>query len=357
MKPYEPVTLQYRDVRSDKIYRVSLEPEGESYHVVFAFGRRGNTFQIGRKTTTPVALEEAGGILERLVASKLAKGYTPLPGGAPFSGTADAGRDSGLRPQLLNPVDEARLQTLLDDTVHVMQQKYDGKRLLLRKADGILIAANRRGLEIPVPAEIALVARDLPGDWVIDGEAVADRLHAFDILESDGRDLRPCRYDERRTALCSLLFRAGLWICPVPTATAPGEKSALFRLLKREGAEGVVFKRIDAPYVPGRPASGGGMLKHKFVESASCIVLAPNPAKRSVALVLYDRGNPIEVGNVTIPPNHPVPTPGAVVEVRYLYAFPGGSLYQSVYLGPRPDIEPEECALDQLKFKREPATN
>jgi bifunctional non-homologous end joining protein LigD len=60
----------------------------------------------------------------------------------------------------------------------------------------------------------------------------------------------------------------------------------------------------------------------------------------------------VPVGNVTIPPNHPVPEVGAVVDVRFLYAFKeSNSLYQPVYLGQRKDIEPHECILSQLKFK------
>lgn len=56
-------------------------------------------------------------------------------------------------------------------------------------------------------------------------------------------------------------------------------------------------------------------------------------------------------GNVTIPPNHPVPVVRQVVEVRYLYATEAGILYQPVYLGEREDIEPTDCVRSQLKFK------
>ncbi len=62
-------------------------------------------------------------------------------------------------------------------------------------------------------------------------------------------------------------------------------------------------------------------------------------------------GGRMPVGKVTIPPNHAVPRRGEVVEVRYLYAYPGGSLYQPVYLGRRDDVTPVDCLLAQLKFK------
>jgi len=56
---------------------------------------------------------------------------------------------------------------------------------------------------------------------------------------------------------------------------------------------------------------------------------------------------------VTIPPNHDIPSPGSVVECRYLYAFKeSGSIYQPVYLGEREDIRHAECITAQLKYKR-----
>ena len=54
---------------------------------------------------------------------------------------------------------------------------------------------------------------------------------------------------------------------------------------------------------------------------------------------------------MTIPPNHSIPPPRSIVEVRYLYAFPGGCVFQPVYLGPRDDVTPQECHISQLKLK------
>jgi len=91
----------------------------------------------------------------------------------------------------------------------------------------------------------------------------------------------------------------------------------------------------------------------KFTTTITCKVLHRNGDKRSVALGVYQHPGDgfAEVGNVTIPPNFAVPEPGALVETRYLYAYPGGSLYQPVYLGQRTDIE---CAdsVKSLKYKQ-----
>ncbi|MDB6078582.1 MAG: ligase, partial [Akkermansiaceae bacterium] len=125
--------------------------------------------------------------------------------------------------------------------------------------------------------------------------------------------------------------------------------------LKAGGREGVVFKQIDKPYEAGRPASGGPALKFKFEESASFVVIKINE-KRSVALILFEGDKVRQAGNVTIPANHEIPEVGKVVDVRYLYAMrESGSIYQPVFLGVRDDITSEECTVDQLKWKSEPA--
>ena len=49
---------------------------------------------------------------------------------------------------------------------------------------------NRKGLIVSVPENIAREAMRLPGDCLLDGEAVGDTLHVFDLLESGGIDHR-----------------------------------------------------------------------------------------------------------------------------------------------------------------------
>ena len=62
----------------------------------------------------------------------------------------------------------------------------------------------------------------------------------------------------------------------------------------------------------------------------------------------------VPVGNVTIPPNKEVPPLNALVEVRYLYAYKGGSLYQPTYIMDRSDeLDREECVISQLSYKSE----
>jgi bifunctional non-homologous end joining protein LigD len=181
---------------------------------------------------------------------------------------------------------------------------------------------------------------------------VGDVLHAFDLLEWDGQDYRIHPYLRRFVILSNLLTKPDIThIEFVETATDPANKERLFRQLQAGKKEGVVFKRLDAPYTPGLPNSGGTQLKHKFYATCSAVVSKIN-GKRSVELQLFSRERWLPVGNVTIPPNFNVPAVAEVVEIRYLYAFrESNALYQPVYLGPRTDVEPHECVLSQLKYK------
>lgn len=136
-----------------------------------------------------------------------------------------------------------------------------------------------------------------------------------------------------------------------PPAFSSDEKVKLLNRVKAESGEGVVFKRIDAPYEAGRPNSGGAQLKYKLYASASVIVLKQND-KRSVEMGMIESdGQLVSVGNVAIPANKSIPDEMSIIEVRYLFAYPnGGSLYQPTFLELRADVEQHECLTSQLKY-------
>ncbi len=349
----ERTTLYYREGSSDKVYQVALEPAGDGLFVVnFAYGRRGSTLNTGTKTQGPVPEAQARAIYFKLVRGKTAKGYTPGEDGTPYVGGDRETRATGIACQLLNPIEEADLAGYLDNSMFIAQEKFDGRRLLVRKTDGQVSGINRLGLEVGLPATIAESAASLPGEFVIDGEAVGDVLHAFDLLELDLADLRSEPYWLRLGTLQRLLGRhLDSNIRMVPTYTEPAAKRKALEDIRKRNGEGVVLKCLDAPYTPGRPASGGTQVKFKFHETASCLVVAHND-KRSVSLALMANGRLVACGNVSIPANHDIPSPGQIVDVRYLYAMDGShALYQPVYLGPRQDIPAHDCTLDQLKYK------
>jgi bifunctional non-homologous end joining protein LigD len=353
----QSTSLYFNEGSSDKEYHAAIEPKGEGYIVTFAYGRRGNTLNVGTKTQHPVSLIEATKIHEKLVSSKLAKGYQyGIQGYQPARQSGSEGADSGIRCQLLNAIEESEVRRLLTSRTHCLQEKHDGRRLMVRKQGETITGINRRGLVVAVPEPIRLAVAQIPQDVLLDGEAVGDTLHAFDLLEVNSKDHRQRRYIDRFSGLIMVIppnLPALRW---VSTVIDPNDKIEIYEELRQTNREGVVFKELDAPFSPGRPNSGGTHLKFKFVESASFIVSGHN-AKRSVSLCLYDKHGFVGAGNVTIPPNHEIPAIGDLIDVRYLYALKqSGSIYQPVYVGPREDIQASECTVNQLKFKPESVT-
>ncbi len=352
----ESITLYYREGSSDKIYQCAIEPAGELFVVNFAYGRRGATLNTGTKTSTPVDYQTAKNTFDKLVREKTAKGYTPGPDGTPYENTPKAGQVTGILPQLLNPIEEAELARFIQDPAFCAQEKYDGQRRLLQKQGAAIHGINRRGLLCGFPSLIIHAAMKLPGDFILDGECIGDMLHAFDLLSLNGVDVRARSYRERYRLLLDLICNRDQEPIGLTTVlTTAKEKAGLLRDLKELRREGIVFKRLDAPYTSGRPASGGDQYKHKFTATLSAVVAKIN-AQRSVELRLIGKIGWQTAGNVTIPANQSIPQVGEVVEVRYLYAFPqSGVLYQPVYLGRRTDIDPAECMVIQLKYKADDA--
>lgn len=339
--------------RAQAIYQIAVEPSGDGFVVNFAYGRRGSTLTTGAKTASPVPFDQAKKIYDKLVKEKTAKGYTPGQDGTRYQQTDKADRATGIVPQLLNAVEECDAQKYIASADWWSQEKFDGRRVLVRRVGDTITGINRLGLAIDLPEPIVHHARTIGSQqWLIDGEAIGDTLFAFDLLESACANLRMQPYAKRMRALAVIVGSdGGAPIRTVETATSATAKQAMLGRLKGANKEGIVFKRHLAPHSVGRPASGGDWLKIKFTAMASCIVAGANPGKRSVAIELIDGEQRVSVGNVTIPPNQAIPKAGQIAEIRYLYAFSGGSLYQPVYLCVRDDVRLDACTTKQLKLK------
>ena len=355
--PMKDIELRFREGPSDKVYRVALEASGLGYVVNFAYGRRGSTLNTGTKTQCPLPYAKALAVYDKLVKSKTAKGYKPHGGHSPETGTgmqivaSAERRDTGLRAQLLNPIAEDEVEHYLASNRWCAQEKYDGRRMLLKRTidSDTLIPTNRDGLTVGCPQALAERMVEVIGRFVIDGECVGERFFAFDLLESVDGDLRSLPYAQRLTELSLRFGGLGGSVQIAETAFTPEAKRRLLTRLKVDNREGIVFKDLHTPWYAGRPASGGQAIKCKFWATCSCVVARQN-GRRSVELTLSGQS----VGNVTIPPNRDIPPVGQVVEVRYLYVnAPGGALYQPIYLGVRDDVSASDCTFDRqcLKYK------
>jgi len=233
--------------------------------------------------------------------------------------------------------------------------------VLIRKKNDEVTGINRKGLAIALPEPVVAAVKNLLDDHLLlDGELIDDTYISFDLLKSQGSDIRGQSYLSRLTRMvwCLRALKAGDLPCVPALRAAETFETPLAKLeayfdLRRRKREGVVFKRISATYTVGRPASGGDQLKFKFTASASCIVTGVTKGKRSVSLALLDGKKLVDVGKVTIPPNEEIPRKGSIIEVRYLYAHRGGSLYQPVFAGVRDDVARADCTIGQLKYKSE----
>lgn len=133
----------------------------------------------------------------------------------------------------------------------IFERKLDGIRVLAFKngADVQLLSRNKLPLNGSYPAVVEAVARLPVHDAVLDGEATgawgrqgdAD-YHVFDILWIDGRDVTSLPLDERRALLARLPLKGPLAHVAALDDPAPWERAC------REGWEGVIAKRRDAPY-------------------------------------------------------------------------------------------------------------
>jgi ATP-dependent DNA ligase len=153
--------------------------------------------------------------------------------------------------------------------------------------DGEIVIATPEGLDFdalqmrlhPAASRVAKLAREAPAAFV-----------AFDALAAEGSDLRQAPQSERRRRLESLMDRMKppLYITPATTRRALAQEW----LARFEGAglDGVVAKRLDAAYQPGRRA----MIKVKHARTADCVVAgfrwhkAGEGVVGSLLLGLYD---------------------------------------------------------------------
>jgi bifunctional non-homologous end joining protein LigD len=359
--PVKSTSLYFTEGGSDKVYNAQIEQDGDGYRVFFQYGRRGGALKDGEKTSGPVPLDKAEKVYDALVKSKTKKGYTEQESGAVFTSAEHAGQVTGFRPQLLNAITLEHLEGM--GPGWFVQEKQDGERRGIIAKDGELRFANRSGLEVGVDKRIAdavqHLASLLPEGFVFDAEDMGDHVVVFDVVEHPA--LREKATFEERAGLLAALDEV-MQSAPAAHAEAlrfdvPVELDAFLRSggvvrLRHENAEGAVFRRAESLYEPGRPNSGGDALKLKFVESCTVRVAARNEGKRSVSMELLDEsGAWTTVGNVTIPEGSQL-AKGDLVEVEYLYAYEGGSLFQPVFKGQRTDLEEDACSMSQLKFKR-----
>ncbi|MFJ9363017.1 ATP-dependent DNA ligase [Nocardia sp. NPDC101769] len=207
-------------------------------------------------------------------------GAQPVPVAPPRT---PAPMPRGLKPMLATAGDVGTL-----DAEHwAFETKWDGFRLIAEIEDGAVTLRSRAGHVVTgkYPG-LAVLGSELSGhSAVLDGEAVVFDDHgganlgllredstravflAFDLLYLDGTSLVRKRYDDRRRVLEALAGQARSLIVPKQLR---GSGTEALRYSQDHGMEGVVAKRRDSVYLPGR--RGQSWIKTRNWRTLSVVV-------------------------------------------------------------------------------------
>src|SRR5687768_7609362 len=165
--------------------------------------------------------------------------------------------------------------------------------------DGEIVIAGPRGLDFdalqlrlhPAASRVAKLAKEMPAAFV-----------AFDILASNGRDVRESTQVDRRAALESLLEHAEAPLHLTPVTRDRALAADWLNRFEGAGLDGVIAKPEDGTYQPGKRA----MIKIKHARTADCVVAGFRWHKNgkdtlvgSLLLGLYDKRGTLHHVGVT----------------------------------------------------------
>jgi bifunctional non-homologous end joining protein LigD len=275
--------------------------------------------------------------------------------------------------------------------------KWDGYRLLVEADHGSMRMRSRRGRDVTKEyPQLQSLAADLADHHVVlDGEVVAldasgvprftemqNRVRAtriefwaFDLLYLDGRSLLRARYRDRRQLLETLASDGSL----VVPELLPGDGAEALDYSRKHHWEGVIAKKRDSTYQPGRRSAS--WIKDKYWRTQEVVIggWRAGEGGRTSGIGSLLMGIPTAGGlhfagrvgsgfterdlsrlKATLAPLHtdespfdaPLPTrdtkgvtfvePTLVGEVRYSEWTSDSRLRQPSWRGLRPDKEPSE---------------
>src|SRR5688572_289011 len=154
-------------------------------------------------------------------------------------------------PEWLEPMAATLTQERFTSPKWVFERKLDGIRVLAFKngSEVRLLSRNRLPQNAWYPDVVQAVAQLPVHDVVLDGEATGAwgrqgdfTYHVFDVLWLDGRAVTSLPLDERRALLEQLPLQPPVGRIARVDDERPWERAC------REGWEGVIAKRRDAPY-------------------------------------------------------------------------------------------------------------
>ncbi len=136
------------------------------------------------------------------------------------------------------------------------------------------LAAVLRARRVVLDGELVSFASDGKPDFPALRTRMAGRAGSpatfvvFDVLHLDGDSTRPLAYRDRRSMLAQLSDDHGPgWLVPAPLE---GNAADVIRVIADAELEGVVVKRADSRYEPGRRT--GAWVKHKLRRTETLVV-------------------------------------------------------------------------------------
>ncbi|MCX6968391.1 MAG: non-homologous end-joining DNA ligase [Verrucomicrobia bacterium] len=198
----------------------------------------------------------------------------------------------GLRPEFVQPMKAKLVQTLPDHPGWIYEIKFDGYRAIAVKDSATVVLYSRNHKLLQFPELANAVARLSCESAVFDGEIVVldaegrssfqllqarqtgDALNAplyfyiFDLLHLDGVSFRDRPMSERKKLLAELLPKTD---SPLRFSGAlPGNPEEILSQIKAHGLEGIVAKRADSRYEPGKRS--GAWIKVKCLNEQEFVI-------------------------------------------------------------------------------------
>jgi bifunctional non-homologous end joining protein LigD len=199
-----------------------------------------------------------------------------------------------LRPREIKPMLAKPGELPDNDSDYGFEMKWDGIRAILYIEQGRVRLASRNLFDITAqyPEVLPLAEEAGAGQLILDGEivtlgddggpsfgrlqnrmgvaseAAVRRLMAttpvtfmiFDVLYRDGASLMDDPYTRRREVLADLRLSGKSWQTPDYVA---GNGRAVQAISRRLGLEGVLAKRLDSPYQPGKRSGAWVKIKNQ----------------------------------------------------------------------------------------------
>lgn len=246
--------------------------------------------------------------------------------------------------------DEKLITKLIADEQWWFQQKFDGTRTMIHLDDLSATQRNGKPLKHTAATQWLPMIREhlealgyfLPGSsMILDCELIIETgaVYVFDVIDTDNLD---CPMQARLRMLEDLPTDNVIRL--VYTAWTAGRKSKLIEDCRDK--EGVVAKKITAPYQSGIRTTD--VLKLKNTHTADLVVLSLSQSPLSAGLgLIHPNGDMVTLSRASMIGKDRSIKVGDVVEVDYL-AWTGASLLQPRIISKRYDKDARSCSMDQF---------